>query len=555
MSKLNEKMTNYRWVICSMLFFATTVNYLDRQVLSLLQPILEEEFHWTDNDYGSITAVFSLFYAVSMLFAGRFVDRVGTKKGYAWSIAVWSLGAALHAVCGVVTERWVGLENAEALRLAQGADLVAQISMVSVTAFVVCRCVLALGEAGNFPAAIKATAEYFPKKDRAFATGIFNSGANVGAIVAPLTVPVMAELWGWETAFIVVGLVGFVWLGIWQFVYKRPEENTKMNAAERAYINQDIEADAAAGLVAAEAPARKMSFVECMKYRQTWAFAFGKFMTDGVWWFFLFWTPAYLKAQYGMVGTQIAWPIAVLYTITVFGSVFGGKFPTYFINRGMNPYAGRMRAMLIIAFFPLVVLLAQPLGYLSYWVPILLISVGASAHQAWSANIFSTVGDMFPRSAIATITGIGGMAGGLGIYSERSRDAVHLQRRREPRVHGIRGQTGRICDRIYLLRRSLCRGVVRDEGVGSEIQTDRRPVITPADRLLHVGARQTGNDAFAVLALAAEGDLYTVGKLLGHSDIHSTQVYADVVMGTKIEAVSRVSELPGIFIRTETRII
>ena len=333
MSKLNEKMTNYRWVICSMLFFATTVNYLDRQVLSLLQPILEEEFHWTDNDYGSITAVFSLFYAVSMLFAGRFVDRVGTKKGYAWSIAVWSLGAALHAVCGVVTERWVGLENAEALRLAQGADLVAQISMVSVTAFVVCRCVLALGEAGNFPAAIKATAEYFPKKDRAFATGIFNSGANVGAIVAPLTVPVMAELWGWETAFIVVGLVGFVWLGIWQFVYKRPEENTKMNAAERAYINQDIEADAAAGLVAAEAPARKMSFVECMKYRQTWAFAFGKFMTDGVWWFFLFWTPAYLKAQYGMVGTQIAWPIAVLYTITVFGSVFGGKFPTYFINR------------------------------------------------------------------------------------------------------------------------------------------------------------------------------------------------------------------------------
>ena len=414
MSKLNEKMTNYRWVICLMLFFATTVNYLDRQVLSLLQPILEEEFHWTDNDYGSITAVFSLFYAVSMLFAGRFVDRVGTKKGYAWSIAVWSLGAALHAVCGVVTERWVGLENAEALRLAQGADLVAQISMVSVTAFVVCRCVLALGEAGNFPAAIKATAEYFPKKDRAFATGIFNSGANVGAIVAPLTVPVMAELWGWETAFIVVGLVGFVWLGIWQFVYKRPEENTKMNAAERAYINQDIEADAAAGLVAAEAPARKMSFVECMKYRQTWAFAFGKFMTDGVWWFFLFWTPAYLKAQYGMVGTQIAWPIAVLYTITVFGSVFGGKFPTYFINRGMNPYAGRMRAMLIIAFFPLVVLLAQPLGYLSYWVPILLISVGASAHQAWSANIFSTVGDMFPRIAIATITGIGGMAGGLG---------------------------------------------------------------------------------------------------------------------------------------------
>ncbi len=415
MNRLNEKMTRYRWIICSMLFFATTVNYLDRQVLSLLQPILEEEFHWTDNDYGTITAVFSFFYAVSMLFAGRFVDRVGTKRGYAWSIAIWSLGAMLHAGCGIVTEMFTGLADANALRLAQGADIVSQITMISVTSFIICRCVLALGEAGNFPAAIKATAEYFPKKDRAFATGIFNSGANVGAIVAPLTVPVMAECWGWETAFIVVGIIGFVWLGIWQFVYHKPDENPHMNAAERAYIEQDSIAPAETE-VADEEPkvTRKASFIQCLKYRQTWAFAIGKFLTDGVWWFFLFWSPAYLKAQYNMVGTQIAWPIAVLYTITVVGSVFGGKFPTYFINRGMNPYAGRMRAMLIIAFFPLVVLLAQPLGYISYWVPILLISVGASAHQAWSANIFSTVGDMFPRHAIATITGIGGMAGGLG---------------------------------------------------------------------------------------------------------------------------------------------
>ncbi len=415
MNRLNEKMTRYRWVICSMLFFATTVNYLDRQVLSLLQPTLEEEFHWTDNDYGTITAVFSFFYAVSMLFAGRFVDRVGTKKGYAWSIAIWSFGAMLHAACGIVTEMFTGLADADALRLAQGADIVSQITMISVTSFIICRCVLALGEAGNFPAAIKATAEYFPKKDRAFATGIFNSGANVGAIVAPLTVPVMAEYWGWETAFIVVGIIGFIWLGIWQFVYHKPDENPHMNAAERAYIEQDSIVPAETE-VADEEPkvTRKASFIQCLKYRQTWAFAIGKFLTDGVWWFFLFWSPAYLKAQYNMVGTQIAWPIAVLYTITVVGSVFGGKFPTYFINRGMNPYAGRMRAMLIIAFFPLVVLLAQPLGYISYWVPILLISVGASAHQAWSANIFSTVGDMFPRHAIATITGIGGMAGGLG---------------------------------------------------------------------------------------------------------------------------------------------
>ncbi len=415
LGNVNQQMTRYRWVICAMLFFATTVNYLDRQVLSLLQPMLEEEFHWTDNDYGTITAIFSLFYAISMLFAGRFIDWMGTRKGYAWSIAVWSAGAALHALCGVLTEKWVGLPDADALRaVAAGTDLAATISMVSVTFFIIARCVLALGEAGNFPAAIKATAEYFPKKDRAFATGIFNSGANVGAIVAPLTVPLMAELWGWEMAFIIVGLIGFIWMGIWLFIYKPIADNPKVNDAERAYIQQD-DAELTPDEIEPENES-KLSFIECLGFKQTWAFAFGKFMTDGVWWFFLFWTPAYLKIQYNMEGTQIAWPIAILYSITVIGSVFGGKFPTYFINRGMNPYAGRMRAMLIIAFFPLVVLFAQPLGYISYWVPILLISVGASAHQAWSANIFSTVGDMFPKSAIATITGIGGMAGCIGSF-------------------------------------------------------------------------------------------------------------------------------------------
>ena len=415
LGNVNQQMTRYRWVICAMLFFATTVNYLDRQVLSLLQPMLEEEFHWTDNDYGTITAIFSLFYAISMLFAGRFIDWMGTRKGYAWSIAVWSAGAALHALCGVLTEKWVGLPDADALRaVAAGTDLAATISMVSVTFFIIARCVLALGEDGNFPAAIKATAEYFPKKDRAFATGIFNSGANVGAIVAPLTVPLMAELWGWEMAFIIVGLIGFIWMGIWLFIYKPIADNPKVNDAERAYIQQD-DAELTPDEIEPENES-KLSFIECLGFKQTWAFAFGKFMTDGGWWFFLFWTPAYLKIQYNMEGTQIAWPIAILYSITVIGSVFGGKFPTYFINRGMNPYAGRMRAMLIIAFFPLVVLFAQPLGYISYWVPILLISVGASAHQAWSANIFSTVGDMFPKSAIATITGIGGMAGGIGSF-------------------------------------------------------------------------------------------------------------------------------------------
>lgn len=417
--KINEKMTQYRWTICTLLFFATTINYLDRQVLSLLQPILADEFHWTDSDYGTITAIFSLAYAISMLFAGRFVDKLGTRKGYAWAIAVWSVAAMLHALCGLATEWWTGIPDAAGLTNASG-EIVATISLVSVSMFVIARILLAFGESANFPAAIKATAEYFPKRDRAFATGVFNSGANVGAILAPMTVPFMAEAWGWETAFLVIGAVGFLWLGAWLIFYKPIETNKKVNDVERAYINQD---DITDKVTADETVAvKKMTFGQALKFKQTWAFAFGKFMTDGVWWFFLFWTPAYLKAEYGMSPSEVALPIGVLYTITVFGSVFGGKFPTLFINRGMNPYAGRMRAMLIIAFVPLLVLLAQPFGHISalgnfaFWVPVLLIGLGASAHQAWSANIFTTVGDMFPKSAVATIIGIGGMAGGIGSF-------------------------------------------------------------------------------------------------------------------------------------------
>jgi ACS family hexuronate transporter-like MFS transporter len=417
--KINEKMTQYRWTICTLLFFATTINYLDRQVLSLLQPILADEFHWTDSDYGTITAIFSLAYAVSMLFAGRFVDKLGTRKGYAWAIAVWSVAAMLHALCGLATEWWTGIPDAKGLTNASG-EIVATISLVSVAMFVIARILLAFGESANFPAAIKATAEYFPKRDRAFATGVFNSGANVGAILAPMTVPFMAEAWGWETAFLVIGAVGFLWLAAWLIFYKPIETNKKVNDAERAYIHQD---DITDKVTADETVAvKKMTFGQALKFKQTWAFAFGKFMTDGVWWFFLFWTPAYLKAEYGMSPSEVALPIGVLYTLTVFGSVFGGKFPTFFINKGMNPYAGRMRAMLIIAFIPLLVLLAQPFGHISalgnlaYWVPVILIGLGASAHQAWSANIFTTVGDMFPKSAVATIIGIGGMAGGIGSF-------------------------------------------------------------------------------------------------------------------------------------------
>ncbi|RYY90829.1 MAG: MFS transporter [Chitinophagaceae bacterium] len=416
--KLGGTISKYRWTICTLLFFSTTINYLDRQVLSLTwKKYLIPEFHWTDSDYGTITALFSIFYAVSMLLAGRFVDWMDTKKGFLWAIGIWSVGACVHALCGIATAgmltgNWmVGFEGAkDALA---GVDKAAIITSTSVMFFIFARIVLALGEAGNFPAAIKATAEYFPKKDRAFATSLFNAGATVGALLAPLSIPYIAEAWGWEMAFIVIGASGFVWMAFWTFLYKKPDVHPKVNKAELAYIQQDT---AQIGAALQSAPAKRMSFAQCLNYRQTWAFAFGKFMTDGVWWFYLFWTPAYLADIYGMTGTKSSMPLFVLYAITLL-SIIGGWLPTYFVNKkGMNPYEGRMKAMLIFAFFPLLALAAQPLGAISYWYPVLIIGIAGAAHQSWSANIFSTVGDMFPKSAVATITGIGGMAGGIGSF-------------------------------------------------------------------------------------------------------------------------------------------
>ena len=294
-------------------------------------------------------------------------------------------------------------------------DVVVTIATISMYCFLAARCVLALGEAGNFPAAIKVTAEYFPKKDRAYATSIFNAGASIGALVAPLTIPLLAKAWGWEMAFIVIGGLGFIWMGFWVFMYSKPSESKHVNKAELEYIEQDKHEEGAAPVVE-EKDEKKMKFWQCFSYKQTWAFAFGKFMTDGVWWFFLFWTPSYLNTQFGIKtseGLGIAL-IFTLYAITML-SIYGGKLPTIIINRtGLNPYAARMRAMLIFAFFPLVVLLAQPLGTISPWLPVIMIGIGGAAHQSWSANIFSTVSDMFPRAAIASITGIGGMAGGFG---------------------------------------------------------------------------------------------------------------------------------------------
>lgn len=412
-----DKMTNFRWVICAMLFFATTVNYLDRQVLSLTwDEFIKPEFHWNESHYGTVTSIFSIIYAISMVFAGRFVDWLGTKKGYLWAIGIWSLGACMHAFCGIVTEAVAGLGSAAELVRATG-DAVVLISTVSMYCFLVARSVLAIGESGNFPAAIKTTAEYFPKKDRAFATSIFNAGASIGALIAPLTIPLLAKAYGWEMAFIIIGVLGFIWMGVWVFVYDKPEKSKYVNAAELEYIRQDKLIEASAKT--AEKP-KKLGILKALKYRQTWAVIAGRFMADGVWWFFLFWTPSYLNTQFGIKTTE---PLGMaliftLYAITML-SIIGGKLPTVFIDKamrrgkGFDPYSARMKAMLIFALFPICVLLAQPLGTFSPWFAVVLIGIGCAAHQSWSANVYTTVGDMFPNSAVATVTGIGGMAGGI----------------------------------------------------------------------------------------------------------------------------------------------
>ena len=391
----------YRWTICSLLFFATTINYLDRQVLSLLKPTLEEQFHWSNSDYANIASVFQFTYAISMLFAGRIIDKLGTKWGFAWALIIWSIGATIHGFAIPIGESvtaclgWVGIAAVP----------------VSIAGFMFSRMILGIGESGNFPAAIKATAEYFPKKERSLATGIFNSGANVGAILAPLTVPWIAANWGWESAFFIIGGVGFLWLIFWFMFYEKPEHQKRLSAEELEYIQEGVDESKD---VNSENAAEKLSWTKLLGYKQTWAFTVGKFLTDGVWWFFLFWLPAYLKDQYHMTGTSIILPLSVLYSMTMIGSIGGGWFPMYFIKKGYTPYDGRMKAMLMIACIPLVVLAAQPLGHISFWMPVLLIGIGASAHQAWSANLFTTVSDMFPKKSIASVVGIGGMAGGLG---------------------------------------------------------------------------------------------------------------------------------------------
>lgn len=369
---------NYRWVICALLFFATTVNYLDRAVISLLKSTLSEEFKWTDGDYANIEIAFKLAYSLGLITAGGVIDKVGTKIGYFMSTLLWSLSAVGHALVS------------------------------STFGFGFVRSALGFSEAGNFPAAIKTVAEWFPKKERAFATGIFNSGTNVGAIVAPLTVPFIASAWGWQWAFIITGSTGFIWLIFWYFFYQSPSKHKYVTQDELDYINNDPENSTP------EIAQKKIAWGKLLQFRQTWAFVVGKFLTDPIWWFYLFWLPDFLESQYGIKGTAMALPVALVYTMSTVGSIAGGWLPMNLIRKNWPTFKARKTSMFIYALFVIPIVFAQFLGGINMWLAVIVIGIAASAHQAWSANIFTTVSDMFPKNSVGSVTGIGGMFGSLG---------------------------------------------------------------------------------------------------------------------------------------------
>ena len=369
---LGEQIGRYRWVICALLFFATTVNYVDRQVLGILSKDLKASIGWTEVDYGNIVAAFNAAYAFGLLLAGRLMDKVGTRVGYTLAIIWWSLAAMGHALA----------------RTPFG--------------FGVARAFLGLGEAGNFPAAIKTVAEWFPKKERAFATGIFNAGSNVGAIVAPLTVPWIAMHLGWQWAFILTGAIGFLWLVFWLPLYNRPEKHPKVTKAELAHIQSDPP----------DPPAIKVPWVKLIPHRQTSAFAIGKYLTDPIWWFYLYWIPNFLRDNHGLDLTTIGLPLIVIYLIADVGSIGGGWLSSMFIKRGWTINRARKTAMLICALAVTPIVFASNVKNL--WAAVGLIGLAAAAHQGWSCNLFTTTSDMFPRRAVGSVVGIGGMAGALG---------------------------------------------------------------------------------------------------------------------------------------------
>jgi ACS family hexuronate transporter-like MFS transporter len=365
---------NQRWIVVALLFFATTINYIDRQVIGLLKPTLEVEFGWSEKDYANIVMAFTAAYALGLLVFGRIIDKIGTKMGFSISIVFWSIAACLH---GVVKTTF---------------------------GFGIARAALGLGESGNFPAAIKTVAEWFPKKERALATGIFNSGANIGAVFAPILVPTILALYGWQEAFIITGAIGFVWLIFWLYYYEIPNRHKKVTEAELAHIHSDNEED-----TSNEKP---ITWGTLFRVRQTYVFIAGKLLTDPIWWFFLFWLPSYFSTSFNLDLKKPGWPLVIIYMATSIGSIGGGYLSSYFIQKGWPVYKARKTAMFIFALCVLPIMSAKYAT--NMWVAVALISLAAAAHQAWSANIFTVASDMFPKKAISSVVGIGGMAGSIG---------------------------------------------------------------------------------------------------------------------------------------------
>jgi len=375
----------YRWTICALLFFATTINYIDRQVLGILAPTLQADLGWNEQQFGDIVSWFTIAYALGFLVVGRIMDRVGTRRGFAGAIVIWSVAAMAHAFA----------------RTAAG--------------FSAARFALGLGESGNFPASLKTVAEWFPSRERAFATGIFNAGSNVGAILTPIIVPWIALRWGWQAAFIATGALGFVWLVVWLLVYRSPEQHPKCTPAELAYIRSDpID------------PVQPVSWAQLLRYRQTWAFALGKGLTDPIWWFYLFWLPKFLDARYGIKLAQLAAPLIVIYLLADVGSVFGGWLSGAFIKRGWSVNAGRKMTMLIAALLIVPTMFAP--AATNMWVAVCIVGVAAAAHQWWSANIFTLPSDMFPGFAVGSVVGIGGFFGAAGGFLFQRATGWLLQR-------------------------------------------------------------------------------------------------------------------------------
>ncbi len=383
-SPISATTGRYRWVICALLFAATTVNYMDRQILSLIKPILDDQLHWSNAQFGYVNSAFQGAYAAGLLCFGWFIDRYGTKLGYAVSIAAWSVAAMGHAL------------------------------VFSIGGFLVARVALGLGEGGNFPSAIKAVALWFPRRERALATSIFNSGANVGAIVAPAVVPWIALTWGWHYAFIAAGVAGLVWLFFWIPFYNVPEKIARLDPAELALIRSDRDGS----------PAEKIPWLRLLAYRQTWSFIVAKFLTDPVWWFFLIWLPDYFKKTRGL-DIKNSWVHLVsIYSVVTVLSIFGGWVTGHLAKSGWTVTRARQTGMFIFALCTLPILVVTQVGD---WTAVLLIGLAGAAHQAWSANLYTTVSDMFPKNAIASVIGIGGMAGSVGgmlfpIYSGKLLD-------------------------------------------------------------------------------------------------------------------------------------